>query len=202
MFIEILIFSVIIGYILRGKLRNLEKVNVSYIYLIFVAFSIEVLVILLIRNGILKRGSVTYTLDLIMYILLAIFTVRNRKNPFLFLMGIGFLLNAVPIFLNGGAMPVSSEAVKAAGLTENITQEGLYTLINENTRMWFLGDVIPLTFLRDFAISIGDIVAGIGLMLFVITGMRAKQFKKQTKSLTQRTQNKTNTEGHRKSIKG
>jgi uncharacterized protein DUF5317 len=174
MFVEILIFSVVIGYILKGRLKNLENVNVSNVYIIFVAFSIEVLVIFLIRTGILKRGSVTYMLDLIMYILLVVFTMKNRKNHFLLLMGIGFLLNAIPIFLNGGAMPVSSEAVKAAGLTENVTKEGLYTLINENTRMWFLGDVIPLTFLRNFAISIGDIVAGIGLMLFVITGMRAK----------------------------
>ena len=94
-------------------------------------------------------------------------------------MGVGFLLNAIPIFLNGGAMPVSAKAAETAGLTLNISSEGLYTLINGSTKAWFLGDIIPLTFLRNFAISIGDIIAALGLMLFIITGMKktAKDLK-------------------------
>jgi hypothetical protein len=100
------------------------------------------------------------------------FIYFNRKDKYIVLMGLGFLLNAIAIFLNGGAMPVSAKAATAAGLTLDISKEGLYTLINENTRVWFLGDVIPKTFLRNFAISIGDIIAVLGLMLFVITGMK------------------------------
>ena len=107
-----------------------------------------------------------------MYTLLVIFIYFNRKNKYIVLMGLGFLLNAIPIFLNGGAMPVSAKAAETAGLTLNMSKEGLYTLINENTRVWFLGDIIPLTFLRNFAISIGDIIAVLGLMLFIITGMK------------------------------
>ena len=87
-------------------------------------------------------------------------------------MGLGFLLNAIPIFLNGGAMPVSAKAAEIAGITLNISKEGLYSLINGNTRLWFLGDIFPLTFLMHFAISIGDIIAVVGLMLFIITGMK------------------------------
>jgi len=107
-----------------------------------------------------------------MYILLVIFVYFNRKNKYIVLMGVGFLINAIPIFLNGGAMPVSTKAAETAGLTLNISKEGLYTLINGDTRLWFLGDIIPLTVLRHFAISIGDIITAVGLMLFIITGMR------------------------------
>ena len=172
MFIEALIFALIIGYILKGKIKNLENVDIKRTYLVFIAFSIEFFIIIFIRKGIFNIGIFTYGLDFAMYILLVIFIYFNRKNKYIVLMGLGFLLNAIPIFLNGGAMPVSPEAAKIAGLTLNMSKEGLYTLINENTRIWFLGDIIPLTFLRHFAISIGDIIAVLGLMLFVITGMK------------------------------
>lgn len=172
MFIEALIFALIIGYILKGKIRNLENVDIKRTYLVFISFFIEVILIITIRKGFINIGIFTYLLDSIMYILLAAFIYFNRKNKYIVLMGLGFLLNAIPIFLNGGAMPVSAEAAETAGLSLNMSKEGLYSLINGNTRAWFLGDIIPLTFLRHFAISIGDIFAVLGLMLFIITGMK------------------------------
>lgn len=172
MFIEALIFAVIIGYILKGKIRNLENVDIKGTYLVFISFFIEVFILIFIRKGFFNIGIFTYILDSIMYILLVFFIYFNRKNKFIVLMGIGFLLNAIAIFLNGGAMPVSGKAAEIAGLNLSVRSEGLYTLINQNTKVWFLGDVIPLTFLRHFAISIGDIIAVVGLMLFIITGMK------------------------------
>jgi len=172
MFIEGLIFAVIIGYILKGRIKNLENVDIKCTYLVFISFFIEFFIIIVIRKGFINIGIFTYILDAIMYILLAAFVYFNRKNKYIVLMGLGFLLNAIPIFLNGGAMPVSTKAAETAGLSLNMSKEGLYTLINANTRVWFLGDIIPLTFLRHFAISIGDIMAVLGLMLFIITGMK------------------------------
>lgn len=172
MFIEALILALIIGYILKGKIKNLENVDIKCTYLVFISFFIEFFIIISIRKGFFNIGIFTYILDFIMYGLLAAFIYFNRKNKYIVFMGLGFLVNAIPIFLNGGAMPVSAKAAETAGLTLNMSKEGLYTLINENTRMWFLGDIIPLTFLRNFAISIGDIIAVLGLMLFVITGMK------------------------------
>lgn len=172
MFIEALIFALIIGYILKGKIKNLENVDIKRTYLVFISFFIEFFVIIIIRKGFINIGIFTYILDAIMYILLAAFIFFNRKNKYIVLMGLGFLLNAIPIFLNGGAMPVSAKAAETAGLSLNMSKEGLYSLINGNTKVWFLGDIIPLTFLRHFAISIGDIMAALGLMLFIITGMK------------------------------
>lgn len=172
MFIEGLFFAVIIGYLLKGNIKNLENVDIKAVYLVFIAFFIEFFIIISIRKGFFDIGVFTYILDFIMYTLLIVFIYFNRRDKYIVLMGVGFLLNAIPIFLNGGAMPVSAKAAETAGLTLNISKEGLYTLINENTRLWFLGDIIPLTFLRNFAISIGDIIAVVGLMLFIIMGMK------------------------------
>jgi len=174
MFIQAVIISIIIGYILKGKINNLENVNVKGGLLAAVAFGLEFTVIILIRKGILTNGTLTYLLDLSMYILLGVFVYLNRKDSFVLLMGIGFLLNAVPILLNGGAMPVSAKAYTAVGLKSEVTKEGLYCFINGNTRFWFLGDIIPYKFISKLVISIGDIVIAIGLMLFIITGMRKK----------------------------
>lgn len=172
MFIEALFFAVIIGYILKGKIKNLENVDIKATYLVFISFLIEFMIVISIKKGFFNIGIFTYLLDVIMYVLLVIFIYFNKKNKFILLMGLGFFLNAIAIFLNGGTMPVSTKAAQTAGLTLNMSKEGLYSLINENTKVWFLGDIIPLTFLRHFAISIGDIIAVVGLMLFIITGMK------------------------------
>lgn len=175
MFIQALVIAIIIGYILKGSLKNIDTSSIKGLYFVFIAFFIELIIVILIKNGYLIRGIITYIINLIMYILLLIFIYINRKNKWIVVMGIGFLLNAIPIFLNGGAMPVSSSAVDAVGITQNVSSEGLYVLIDNSTKLAFLGDVIPLKYPRPFAISIGDIIGAIGLMLFVITEMKSKR---------------------------
>lgn len=177
MFIEIFIFSLLIGYLSGGKLKNFEFIKINGLYIIFISFAIEFCINMLLRNKILSRGILTYLLDLIMYSLLLYFTFLNRKNKFIVLIGIGFIMNALPIFFNSGAMPVSSEAIIAAGISPSIndikvSNEGLYTLINNETKLWYLGDIIPKPFLRPAVISIGDIISGIGLILLIIKGMK------------------------------
>lgn len=175
MFIIGIIFSIIIGYLFKGNLKNLENINLNCIYLAFAGFFIEAVIIFSIRKGIIVRGTLTLILDIIMYILLFSFTYANRKNIFLVIMGAGFLLNALAIFSNGGAMPVSAEAMAAAGLVADVNREGLYVLVGPATKLSFLCDVIPFNFISHLAISIGDIITAIGLMTFIITSMKTKK---------------------------
>lgn len=175
MFIEVLILSIIIGYIFRGSLKNLNPESIKGIYIVIVAFLIEAAMIFLIGKNLLISGTVTYYFNLLMYIMIFIFIFLNRKNPWIVIMGVGFLLNAVPIFLNGGAMPVDVKAAIVAGFPKDISKEGLYVFSNSTTKAVILSDIIPLTFLRHFVISIGDIIAAIGMSLFIITGMTNKQ---------------------------
>lgn len=177
MFLEALIFSIILGLILKGSLANLDKIKFDKVYLILIAFAIEFLIMLLITKGIISRGVYTYFFNFIMYLLLLTFVYFNRSNFTIIIMGIGFVLNALPIFLNGGAMPVSPRAVYLAGLAPSVnavkvSTEGLYTLQNAQTKLWFLGDIIPKPFLRPAVISIGDIIIALGLILLIIKGMR------------------------------
>ena len=175
MFIQAIIVAIIIGYILRGSLKNFELVELKGLYAVTLSFTLQFIVIMLIRKGMLHNGTLTLVLHLIMYILLFYFIYLNRKYKFLVLMGVGFLLNAIPIFLNGGSMPVSHEAVVKLGANMNVTKMGLYNFINSNTRVWFLGDIFPYKAIIKVVMSIGDIIIVIGLMLFIITGMKNKE---------------------------
>lgn len=172
MFILALIASIIIGYILKGKLQNLADINLKHLYLIFIGFMIEFGIIILIQNQILTASLNTYLLDIVMYIFIFAFVILNKKNPYIVLMGIGFLFNAVAIFSNGGTMPVSQSAVEILGFSNNVNNEGLYSIINSSTRFDLLGDIIPINFIGRFIVSIGDIIAAIGMMLLIITGMK------------------------------
>ena len=175
MFIQGIIVAIIIGYALKGRLKNFERVDLKGLYLVVVSFTVEFLVVTLIRESVINQGIITYLIDLSMYIMLFYFVYLNRKDPFILMIGFGSLLNAITIFLNGGSMPVSHEAAVKAGYIMDIKKMGLYNVINSNTRFWFLGDIIPYKFIISFVASIGDIIIALGLMLFVITGMKNKK---------------------------
>lgn len=74
---------------------------------------------------------------------------QNRHLKSLYLVLVGLLLNTAVIFANGGHMPVSLETLRRAGIEgweELLRNKGdaVHTLLDESTRLPFLGDVIPL----------------------------------------------------------
>jgi len=172
MFIQVIILAILIGLILKGNFKNLSNVRIEGIYLILASFLLEAVVIMSIKKGILSIGPITYYADMAMYLLLFIFVYKNKKNPLILIIGLGFVLNAIPIFANGGMMPVGVNAANAAGITQNVATQGLYKLVDGNTKFWFLGDIIPYTVLNKNIVSIGDLVSAVGIMLLIIKGMR------------------------------
>lgn len=175
MFILAIIIAIIIGYILKGSIKNIDASRINAIYLVYIAIVIEAIIKILMKNKYLSLGIITLTLDLVMYGLLMLFIYFNRNIKFILIIGLGFILNAIPIFSNGGAMPVGREALDAIGFAGEVTAHGLYTLVDSNTKFAFLGDVIFLKYPRPNAISIGDIVLAIGIIHFVISEMKTKK---------------------------
>jgi hypothetical protein len=172
MFIQAIVLAVVIGLILGGSLSNLSNLKIDGIYIIIAAFLLDAAGIWSVRLGFVAIGQITFIIDVIMYILLLAFVLKNIRNPYIVTVGVGFLLNAVVIFANGGAMPVGAYAVHAAGLNLDVTTQGLYVPVTAATRFWYLGDIIPYTFLNINIISIGDMVSAAGIMLLVITSMK------------------------------
>ena len=172
MFVQVIVLAIIIGFIFKGNLNNLANIKIEALYLVVLSFLIEAVVILTIRKGLMHIGYITYFIDVFMYILIFIFIYKNRKNPYIMLMGFGFALNAIAIFSNGGTMPVSPSALKIAGMTYNVGSQGLYNVIGANTKFWLLGDIFPYTFIQKNIVSVGDLMAAIGMLLLIVKGMR------------------------------
>lgn len=177
MFFLAIIIAIIIGYALKGKLKNIDASKVKCLSLAFIAFFLEFMVLALIRRKIMQIGALTYISDVIIYSLLLTFTYANRKNKWLLLLGIGALLNAVVIFANGGAMPVSQEIVKSFGYDKDVAMQGLYKLADKNTKLYFLADIIPIRYPRAGIASVGDITEVLGMAIFIITEMKFKNKK-------------------------
>jgi hypothetical protein len=109
------------------------------------------------------------------YLILLIFIARNLPRPGIAIIGIGVLLNVLPIVSNGGLMPITLENLAKAGQTRHIEGRGEGDAIpytknvlksKESTRFYELSDRIVWDnsfFFRVF--SAGDVVIAGGLVV-------------------------------------
>lgn len=97
------------------------------------------------------------------------FLFVNRSHPGMLIVALGLALNVAVIVANG-AMPVSKEALRVAGAWEpSMELTGKHELVQEETRLVWLADVIPIPETYQ-VLSIGDIVLAAGLARFVYLG--------------------------------
>ncbi|BAW02612.1 hypothetical protein TTMY_2247 [Thermus thermophilus] len=99
---------------------------------------------------------------------------QNRHLKSLYLVLLGLFLNTLVIFANGGHMPVSLAALERAGIAEfagllRTKGDAVHALLDETTRLPFLGDVIPLPPLRK-VVSPGDLFILLGIVGVVVEG--------------------------------
>src|SRR5207247_7047692 len=79
---------------------------------------------------------------------------------------LGMLLNGVVIAVNGGSMPVTRTAARAAGLMPSD-----YESVSEHARsLRFLGDVfaIPSSLPLSNTFSVGDLLISFGMIAFIV----------------------------------
>nr|WP_051195788.1 DUF5317 domain-containing protein [Meiothermus rufus] len=103
----------------------------------------------------------------------------------LWFVGLGLACNALVIFANRGHMPVSPEALYRVGLESYIPKlqqqyDAVHTLMDESSRLWFLGDVIPVKVLGyTNVISLGDVYLMVGIALTLLEGALEAKRKRQ-----------------------
>lgn len=107
----------------------------------------------------------------------------NQHFKGLWFATLGLLCNTLVIFANGGHMPVSAVALHAAGMESAIDEvarkhDAIHSLMDASTRLWVLGDIIPLRLGEIYrnVISIGDVYLMIGVILTLLEGaLQAKR---------------------------
>lgn len=100
------------------------------------------------------------------YGFLAFFATANAGTKVLLPLFAGMAANALAIAANGGKMPVSPEAARAAGI-----DVGVHSNVQlGGERLTFLGDVFALPHQMPFAnvFSVGDLLIGVGMMVLIV----------------------------------
>lgn len=158
-----LVLAVIIGFaaglIRRGRLRSILGVRIASLPLLALAIGI---------------GFATDQFDLPQpgwwafagLVAALIFTIRNLMIAGMAVIGVGIIVNLVPIVLNG-ATPVRAEALVEAGMVETgdldrVVVSGARAIADEDTRLGWLGDTIPIA-VADQVVSFGDLIMLIGV---------------------------------------
>ncbi|MGE5589439.1 MAG: DUF5317 domain-containing protein [Bacillota bacterium] len=157
--------SIVIGLIRRGSLRRFGDLSLRGLWLVILAFGLQVALRVGGYGGPLLSGA----LYAATYVLLVVFIVLNRSRRELAIMGVGLLSNALVIWANGGRMPVSAAAYQAAVGTALPLTDPTHIPLTETARLAWLSDLWALKppFPLPGVFSLGDVVVCLGLFLLV-----------------------------------
>jgi hypothetical protein len=155
----VLIVSILVGVARGGKLANVAEIHARGWFLLFLAFGMQVF-----ANA-LPEGEINWAVALILtsYVVLLVTVWLNRALPGALLAGIGIAMNFIVIAWNRG-MPVSTEAISLAGGSPDTPLDAKHVLLDSQSAMPFLADIIPLP---GTVISIGDVLLGVGIGIFI-----------------------------------
>jgi hypothetical protein len=160
----VVIIAMVVGWIRGGKLSNLTEIRVRVWWLLIFGFGLQLIAGFLPRD----QHDLAVSLILVSYLPLLLFVWLNRAMNGLWIAGIGILMNFTVIVVNSG-MPVLPEAVTLAGGSEDFTLGAKHVLLDADTRLPFLADIIPLP---RSVLSLGDLFLAIGIGVFLEDQMR------------------------------
>ncbi len=184
LYVYIIIISIIIGLLRKGKLSSLSQISLKRTELLVLAF--------LIQAGLTFLGSrkIEFVLNYSSYVLgfsyvvLLIAACYNKALKGMKIITLGIAFNFMVIVANGGRMPISLGGLYKAGLSDIaiILSEGshvTHTLITEKTLFRFLADVIPLSppFPDPSVVSVGDFLMFFGVFSLIQNAMLKEELK-------------------------
>src|SRR4051812_32608757 len=156
-----------------GRLSRLEEVRIRGLWLVAIAFVIQVLLVTVFPSG---HPTLHRVGHIATYGLAAACILRNLDLRFVWVVAVGGLLNFIAIAANGGVMPARAGALRAAGLDANSSGDFANSDLVHNAHVGFLGDVfaIPDGWPGANVFSVGDAVMVLGafLVLHAATGSR------------------------------
>jgi hypothetical protein len=181
-----ILVAVVIGLARGGSLQRLASVPFRWGWLALVAFGLQIYLIYFPDQSGAEFVSLRLSLLVLSYALLVAVIWQNHTLPGLWLLGVGLVANLAVMLLNGGYMPITSEALSQAGFVHSAqtTADGMHVLFSKDivlardaTRAWWLSDifVLPPPFPIPSVSSIGDLLVALGAFWFLQQSMRADQ---------------------------
>ena len=172
MHIEAAVLAVVVGLLRKGRLANLERIPFrgAYAFAVPLVFFIAATILTYhTHNAHLIRLAVR-TLNILVYVVLLCLIAINLHIREMKLMGIGAFLNFLALSANGGTMPVSRWAAKAAGMLDYLERANgaRHGIMTDGARLWPLTDLIPIPVPRlTTVLSIGDVLLAIGIFMLI-----------------------------------
>lgn len=180
MLLSAIILSFLVAEVRGGRLRNLARADVRRLEWLLAAAAIHVGLQAAGARGWVEAGLATGLLNVLGYFLVMYAVAANLRLAGMPVVAAGLLLNLAVIAANGGRMPVSPEALRAAGLSRLVAplaagEVPTHGLMDAGTRLSFLGDVfsLPPPFWRPCAFSAGDVLLAVGVFVLVQSLMGA-----------------------------
>ena len=180
----ILAAAIGIGLIRGGRISNMTHIKIRHPWLIFFSILVEYGLLFLMRRTALVTQPMVFLSVFLQYLLLFVFLWLNQQLAYSWLVGLGSFLNFLVIMSNKGSMPLSGAAVIMDANSKNLQYlaDGRYLtyhIINDNSKFWFLGDVIFVPSPIKAFLSIGDLILFIGILLLVQDIIAGKTRKEQ-----------------------
>lgn len=160
MLLDVILISFAIAYLRGGRLRSIPTFN----HIVFLVISILLQVMAVWFNGI---AGIFIS---VAYIAMICFFYANREHEDIRIFMIGWFLNALVIWLNKGRMPIDLEQAKKLPFSVEPLINGSdfkHSILNDDTLLPFLGDIIHMPFVIPRIISIGDLFIMLGAFLLV-----------------------------------
>lgn len=182
---ETITLSLLLGKLTGGKIRNIGNLYINGWYLFVISFLMEIISLFIASktNGnlsIIIENNFFY-IHIFIYLLLIMGLMMNFREIGLRITLFGSTLNFLPLLLNNGKMPVSINALKHSKLYIQLSllDEGrimTHALADKGTKLWILGDIIPIPkpYFFPKIISIGDILIALGLFILIVTHMKKR----------------------------
>jgi hypothetical protein len=158
----------IIGGLRRGSIDRLAATRFRFLWLLWAGFAIQIGAQIWSPEWLTESWELAVLL--VSNALVALFLISNFRLPGIALAGAGLTLNVLVIGLNG-AMPVAESASEGAGIRRSLEQAGLkHELLDSDTLLPWLGDVLPIAFFRE-VLSVGDILLASGIAYLIYSRM-------------------------------
>ena len=166
----LVVFAVLLGYLLGGRLRRFEDLRINRwgLAIVGAVLTLNVNLFPALSFGGIPDTIVGPVLLAMSYFLLAVFLLSNRWIPAKYVMSLGLSLNLVVVVANGG-MPVRAEAITTSGGDPAVLQDstvGKHHLMTEDDVLWHLGDVIGVPPPISVVLSPGDVLLYGGILFF------------------------------------
>jgi hypothetical protein len=166
-----ILLGIVIGLVRHRGLAYLAELKLRAGWLVLGAMLLQMLILPIGSAKPILTWGMEY-LHILSYLLLLLFVAINHRERALWVMALGMLSNFLVIAVNGGHMPASAEALRAAGRTatvERLLTEGVsgnVILMSEQTKLNFLGDILwlPSWVPLANAFSVGDLLLGLGVV--------------------------------------